>query len=55
MCVYVCVYMCVYVCVCVCVYVCVCFLTLRATVITHQSLCSEASQLEEKLECGDIV
>jgi len=43
------------VCVCVCVSVCVCFSTLRATVITHQSLFSEASQLEEQLECGGIV
>jgi len=38
----------------VCMCVCVCFPTLRATVITHQSLCSEASQLEEQLECGAL-
>jgi len=30
-------------CTCVCVCVCVCVPTLGATVITHQSLCSEAS------------
>ena len=39
----------------VCVFVCVCAPNLRATAITHQSLCSEASQLAEQLECGSIV